>query len=225
MINYVTDGGPSHFKNRQNILNLTFHDIDFGVPAVWSFSATSHGKGPVDGLGAALKSTATRYLLRHGPNEAFKCVRDFYEFSKQRQNSTGNPIELLYAKSDEILTLHRAKNTQRWSNINGRLHEQHNCVPIVLSFFLTAIHGIRSFHHFMPSGFRRIQCRRTWESTGCQNYDLWSAFNAMLVEGVCTSCFFSHKFAPSKYFSWIRTGQRWVYSQHEHLEVFSIDHA
>ena len=102
MINYVTDGGPSHFKNRQNILNLTFHEVDFGVPAVWSFSATSHGKGPVDGLGAALKSTATRYLLRHGPTEPFKSPKEFYEFSKQRQVSTGNPIELLYVTSDEI---------------------------------------------------------------------------------------------------------------------------
>jgi hypothetical protein len=138
MINYVTDGGPSHFKNRQNILNLTFHEVDFGVPAVWSFSATSHGKGPVDGLGAALKSTATRYLLRHGPTEAFKSPKEFYEFSKQRQVSTGNPIELLYVTSDEILALHRAKNAQRWLNINGRLHAQRDLVPIFSNCFYSS---------------------------------------------------------------------------------------
>ena len=119
LINYVTDGGPSHFKNRRNILNLTFHDVDFEVPGVWSFSATSHGKGPVDGLGAALKSTATRYLLRHGPTEAFKSAKGFYEFSKQRQDSTGNPIELLYVRSEQIMNLHRTKNAQRWSSVNG----------------------------------------------------------------------------------------------------------
>ncbi|CAF4886248.1 unnamed protein product, partial [Rotaria socialis] len=67
LINYVTDGAPSHFKNRHNILNLSFHEIDFGVRSIWTFTATSHGKGPVDGLGAAVKSTATRYLMRHGP--------------------------------------------------------------------------------------------------------------------------------------------------------------
>ena len=91
-INYVTDGGPAHFKNRYNILNLTHHEIDFNVPAVWTFSATSHGKGPVDGLGAALKSTATRYLMRHDPEESFKILREFYDFSKQQQERHGHRL-------------------------------------------------------------------------------------------------------------------------------------
>jgi hypothetical protein len=118
-INYVTDGGPSHFKNRYNILNLSFHEMDFGVPAVWTFTATSHGKGPVDGLGAAVKSTATRYLMRHGPEEAFKSAKEFYEFSKQRQQSSLSPIELLYAESNEITRLHAERNVNRWKNIKG----------------------------------------------------------------------------------------------------------
>ncbi len=118
-INYVTDGGPSHFKNRYNILNLSFHEMDFGVPAVWTFTATSHGKGPVDGLGAAVKSTATRYLMRHGPEEAFKSAKEFYEFSKQRQQSSLSPIELLYAESNEITQLHAERNVNRWKNIKG----------------------------------------------------------------------------------------------------------
>ena len=127
---------PLSSRIDRNILNLTFHDVDFGVVAVWSFSATSHGKGPVDGLGAALNSIATRYLLRHGPTEAFKSAKEFYEFSQQRQVSSGNPIELLYVTSDEILALHRAKNAQRWLNINGKSHEQHDSVSIVSNFFL-----------------------------------------------------------------------------------------
>ncbi len=118
-INYVTDGGPSHFKNRYNILNLSFHEMDFGVPAVWTFTATSHGKGPVDGLGAAVKSTATRYLMRHGPEEAFKSAKEFYEFSKQRQQSSLSPIEFLYAESNEITRLHAERNVNRWKNIKG----------------------------------------------------------------------------------------------------------
>ena len=103
MINYVTDGGPSQFKNRQNILNLTFYEADFGVPAIWSFSATSHGKGPVDGLGAALKSTATRYLLRHGLTEVFKSPKELYEFSKQRQD---------FGKSNRTTACHIRQNTR-----------------------------------------------------------------------------------------------------------------
>ena len=47
-----------------------------------------------------------------------------------------NPIELLHVASDKILALHRAKNAQRWLNINGKLHEQYASVPIVSKFFL-----------------------------------------------------------------------------------------
>ena len=119
VINYVTDGGPAHFKNRYIILNLSFHQTDFGIRAIWTFSATSHGKGPVDGLGAAIKSTATRYLMRHGPEEAFKSAKEFYEFSKHRQESSKSPIELFYAESKEVLQLHEERNVNRWRNINS----------------------------------------------------------------------------------------------------------
>ena len=94
VINYPTDGGPSHFKNRYNMLILTFHKTDFGVRAVWSFSAISHGKGPVEGLGATIKSTAARYLMRHGPGEAFKNGKEFYNFSVKHQQSSKSSIEV-----------------------------------------------------------------------------------------------------------------------------------
>ncbi len=120
MINYVTDGGPAHFKNRYNILNLSFHQIDFGVRAVCTFSATAHGKGPVDGLGAAIKSTATRYLMRHGPEEAFKSAKEFCDFSKRRQELSKSAIEILYAESKEVLQLHEERNVNRWRKVNGK---------------------------------------------------------------------------------------------------------
>lgn len=119
VINYVTDGGPSHFKNRYNILNLTFYETDFGISAVWSFSATSHGKGPVDGLGAAIKSTATRYLMRQGPEEAFKTAKEFYNFSVKQQNSSNSSIEVLYAESKDVEELHQENNIKRWEKSKG----------------------------------------------------------------------------------------------------------
>ena len=113
VINYVTNGGPSHFKNRYNILNLSFHEIDFGVRAIWTFTATSHDKGPMDGLGAAVKSTATRYLMRHGPEEAFKSAKQFYEFSKKCHESSQFPIQLLYTESKEVVHPHEQRNMKR----------------------------------------------------------------------------------------------------------------
>jgi hypothetical protein len=46
---YVSDGASMHFKNKYNLLNLSFHQTDFNLQAEWVFSATSHGKSASDG--------------------------------------------------------------------------------------------------------------------------------------------------------------------------------
>ena len=40
------------------------HEADFGVPAEWHFSATSHGKGACDGVGGTVKRLAARASLQ-----------------------------------------------------------------------------------------------------------------------------------------------------------------
>ena len=42
----------------------------------------------MQGLSAVVKSTATTYLIRYGPEEAFKSAKQFYEFSKKRHKSS-----------------------------------------------------------------------------------------------------------------------------------------
>ena len=88
VINYVTDGGPSHFRNQYNILNLTFHETDFGVRAIWTFSATSYGKGLMDGLGEALLLDILCIIDRHAPKinnriSLFQTCLIVYESYKQ----------------------------------------------------------------------------------------------------------------------------------------------
>lgn len=60
---YFTDGCAGQYKNRKNFLNVYFHKIDFGYDCEWHFHATSHGKGPCDGIGGTLKRCATRASL------------------------------------------------------------------------------------------------------------------------------------------------------------------
>lgn len=57
---YFSDGASAQYKNKKNFVNLTFHVEDFGIPAEWHFFATSHGKGPCDGLGGTVKRLAAR---------------------------------------------------------------------------------------------------------------------------------------------------------------------
>ena len=59
--------------------NLVNHHADFHIQASWIFSAAGHGKGPCDGIGAAVKSTATQHLLKGGPNASFSSPKGFFE--------------------------------------------------------------------------------------------------------------------------------------------------
>ena len=62
-ITYFIDGCAAQFKNCKNLIKLCYHKEDFGIPAEWHFFATSHGKGPCDGVGGAVKREAKILLL------------------------------------------------------------------------------------------------------------------------------------------------------------------
>jgi hypothetical protein len=40
--------------NRRKFISIS-HEQNFGLPAKWHFFATSHGKGPADGIAGAAK--------------------------------------------------------------------------------------------------------------------------------------------------------------------------
>ena len=50
-IEYQSDGTAQHFKQKFTLCSLTLQSI----PAKWNFSATSHGKGCIDGIGGTVK--------------------------------------------------------------------------------------------------------------------------------------------------------------------------
>lgn len=61
---YFSDGCAAQYKNRNNFINLCHHFYDFNVEAEWHFFATSHGKGPCDGIGGTVKRLAARASLQ-----------------------------------------------------------------------------------------------------------------------------------------------------------------
>ena len=63
-ITYFSDGCAGQYKNCKNFINLCYHLEDFGVPAEWHFFATSHGKGPCDGVGGTVKRQAAKASLQ-----------------------------------------------------------------------------------------------------------------------------------------------------------------
>ncbi len=62
-ISYFSDGCAAQYKNCKNFLNLCHHKEDFDIDGEWHFFATSHGKGPCDGVGGSVKRLAARASL------------------------------------------------------------------------------------------------------------------------------------------------------------------
>ena len=83
-IQYFSDGCSKQYKNKKNFLNLAYHQADFGIPADWSFSATSHGKGPWDGLAGSAKREAALESLRRPLDKQILTPMEFYEFTKEK---------------------------------------------------------------------------------------------------------------------------------------------
>ena len=77
-----------------------FHFYDSDSDAVhysWTFAATAHGKGPVDGIGAALKYRATRRVLSGRREDAILTSQELYQFA-----STGTKINVFYLSREDI---------------------------------------------------------------------------------------------------------------------------
>eukprot|EP00731_Ephydatia_muelleri_P007129 Em0003g1377a len=79
---YFSDGCSSQYKNCKNFLNLTHHEDDFGMPAEWHFFATSHGKGPSDGVGGSVKRSAARASLQRPYHDQIMTPRQLFEYAK-----------------------------------------------------------------------------------------------------------------------------------------------
>ncbi len=110
--------------------------MDFSLKAAWTYSASGHGKGPCDGLGAVVKSTATQHLLKEGPTASFSTPKEFYEWCCKKNdrmviarptrmntsNGTSNyvpepnrPIEIRWLSTEDIKNLYDSILKSRWN--------------------------------------------------------------------------------------------------------------
>ena len=77
------------------------------MEASWTFTATGHGKGAGDGIGAVLKTNARRATL--SKNILLSTAKDFYEFStaqqltKEKRSHKDSPaIHIFYLEAEEV---------------------------------------------------------------------------------------------------------------------------
>ena len=72
-----TDGPNSQFENKYAMDPKEMLSEMYNIKIIWNFSATSHGKGPVDGVGATLKIIAADKVCRH--ESIITNLQDFYD--------------------------------------------------------------------------------------------------------------------------------------------------
>ena len=110
---YFSDGCAAQYKNRKNFINLCYHKNDFDIEAEWHFFATSHGKGPCDGIGGTVKRLAARTSLqRTGVNaEPILDPKALFSFAVKALPS----IIFTFTTSEEH-EAHRQKLMKRFDN-------------------------------------------------------------------------------------------------------------
>lgn len=125
VLHIVSDGPSSQYKNKSNFYLFTQHLVHVLniSAATWNFTETAHGKGPADGVGAALKGAANNHVLKGNDIPDYKtfvqvvktnCNVLVYEVSEQDIKDA----EDLLSNSAKILSIPGTKNMHQltWSN-------------------------------------------------------------------------------------------------------------
>jgi hypothetical protein len=120
---------------------LAHHRRDFNLEGPWTFNTTGHGKGPCDGVGAVIKSTATPYLLKGEPQASFSSPKEFVEWCFQKNDrmmvakprpinasnsiparmpEPNRPVEIRWLSADDINSEANQVLIPRWSELSSK---------------------------------------------------------------------------------------------------------
>lgn len=157
------------------MINLIHHKNDFNIDASWTFCASGHGKGPSDGIGATVKSSANRSILTS--NTTLSSAEDFFNFTKKMnedaiklKGANEPPINAYYLNSDTIDNTTKTLLSDRFKQLNGTKYRFWILRRNI--FFLGRIKDIRQFHQFDPKDQFTILCRKTSNSMVVEEFIL-----------------------------------------------------
>jgi hypothetical protein len=157
------------------MMNLIHHKNDFDIEASWTFCASGHGKGPSDGIGATVKSSANRSILASGttlssPEEFFNFTKKINEEAAKSKGTSELPINAYYLNSITIDNTTKALLSDRFKQLNGKKYSFWILRRKI--YFLGRIKGIRQFHQFDPKDQFTIFCRTTSNSFIVEEFTL-----------------------------------------------------
>uniref|UniRef100_A0A0L8FG70 Uncharacterized protein n=1 Tax=Octopus bimaculoides TaxID=37653 RepID=A0A0L8FG70_OCTBM len=103
-IHYWSDGAGKY-----TLVNLLYHEHDFGAEASWSFFESTHGKGRVDDAGCEVKCVVWQSVLEN--KEVVTNAKEFYCATKK----VCKKIHMLFVPQSSINS-HSKKLEQRWTD-------------------------------------------------------------------------------------------------------------
>lgn len=111
-ISIFSDGCTSQFKNRYTMSSLLWYSLEHEISATWSFFATSHGKGAVDGIGGAAKRAVWTYVKAR--KAKVSSAADFAKCAEMRLNN----IKVLTVTKDTV-NRSRQELINKWENVRN----------------------------------------------------------------------------------------------------------
>ena len=124
---YFSDDCAAQYKNRKNFINLCHHEEDFSIPAEWHFFATSHGKGPCDGVGGTVKRLAARASLQRPYDKQILTPHQLFEFAQSEIKGINFYYATVFEYEQESSMLEHRFQLAR--TIPGT-HRLHSFVPL-----------------------------------------------------------------------------------------------
>lgn len=134
---YFSDGASGQYKNRKNFVNLSHHQHDFGHKAEWHFFATSHGKGPCDGIGGTTKSLVSKASLQRVTENHILTQEDMFKFCEQ------NIVGIHYIFVSEL----KVQETEEFL-----VNRFDSCIRIL---------NTRRYHSYIPLNVHTLRVRET----------------------------------------------------------------
>ena len=69
-------------------MHILKHEFKLACDVQWSYSATSHGKGVVDGIGGRAKSLVRQAVMSKNNKAIVQCAKDFVNVAQQKMEHT-----------------------------------------------------------------------------------------------------------------------------------------
>lgn len=145
---FFSDGAASQYKNKKNLYQMCQFSATQKFSVEWHFFATSHGKGPCDGIGGSFKRNAVRASLQRTIEGHITNATELYEWAISQPNSI---VEFRFCAEADFLRIEKEWKP-KWDK-------------------LCTLKGTQHFHSFIPITGNKIKALRFSTSNESETFE------------------------------------------------------